>query len=164
MSTIQFKYDKKKIKLVKLFYNQDSKHGQVMFESRYKSETLSMNTGDFHTHRVDPVRRIAKNFREAEAFESMMVQLEEAEKYNGKEFTGTVQWIDSSRGEGMVKLDDGMTLSVHFSSLDGVKKNNYAYPATDDIQRIESYNGAKVVVKPWLSGHGDYMCEAVRKV
>lgn len=163
MTTIQFKYDAKKIRLVKLFYSQDSKHGQVMFESRYQSERLSMSTGDFHTHRIEPVRRTKKSFRDAESFEAMMIQLEEAEKYNGKEFNGIVQWIDSSSGEGMVRLDDGMTLTVHFSSLDGVKKNGYAFPSSDDIQRIESYNGAKVIVKPWLSGHGDYMCEKVRK-
>ncbi len=163
MTTIQFKYDAKKIKLVKLFYRADSKHGQVMFESRYQSERLSMSTGDFHAHRIEPVRRTKKSFSDAESFEAMMIQLEEAEKYNGKEFNGTVRWIDSSKGEGVIELEDGMSLIVHFSALDGVKKNNYAFPASDDVTRIESYNGAKVIVKPWLSGHGDYMCESVRK-
>lgn len=73
------------------------------------------------------------------------------DKYDGKEFLGTVHWFDALSGEGMVRLDDGTSLYCHYAAIKGIDKNGYAYPTADDQKKLERIKGRKVKVTPYVT-------------
>lgn len=71
-----------------------------------------------------------------------------------------IRWFDSLSGEGMVTLDDGRRLYLHFTAIDGISKNNYAWPAEVDRERLRNLDGRPCTVELWE----DTTCTMIAKL
>ena len=64
--------------------------------------------------------------------------------------TATLTWFDVSSGEGMVQLDSDKSLQyLHFTTIAGISKNNYAYPSKSDqtlLHNLKSGDPCKVTL------------------
>lgn len=55
---------------------------------------------------------------------------------------GSVLWFDVLSGTGVVREDEtGICYKLHFSAIEGVDKNNYAWPADKDREFLHSVSG-----------------------
>lgn len=57
---------------------------------------------------------------------------------------GHIVWFDASSGEGEVEGTDGEVYYLNYTCIDGVDKNNYAYPNDDDQSRLRGIAGRAV--------------------
>jgi hypothetical protein len=57
---------------------------------------------------------------------------------------GRIQWFDASSGEGMVESEDGMAYYLNFTCIDGIDRNNWAYPTAADQARLKGIHGRPV--------------------
>lgn len=83
------------------------------------------------------------------------------EIFMGKTLSGTLRWFDASSGEGMAEVA-GQPVHVHFSAIQGVDKNNYAWPTEADKKRLEAldYN-VPGTFRVYVAGSGSLMAESV---
>ncbi len=57
-----------------------------------------------------------------------------------------VHWFDASSGEGMVETADGEHLYLHFTCIEGIDRNGYAWPAPDDQSALEGIAGRPCMI------------------
>jgi len=91
------------------------------------------------------------------AFEALQAE------YHGIEHLGHVWWMDGTSGEGVIKLDTGISFYCHFSAIVGIDKNNYAYPIDSDVPTLSRYGCEQVRVKviPYVSYGSGIMAQQV---
>ena len=74
----------------------------------------------------------------------------------------TLKWFAETRGVGLITVgEDSYTL--HFSSIVGIDKNNYAWPTEEDQERLSKlgYNNACVVT---ISQYGVERCRIIKDI
>lgn len=54
---------------------------------------------------------------------------------------GTIRWFDGMSGEGMVCGEDGKSYYLHFTSIEGVSKNNHHWPNDKDQVFLKTIKG-----------------------
>jgi hypothetical protein len=54
---------------------------------------------------------------------------------------GTIRWFDGYTGEGMVRTEDGRSYYLHFTSINGISKNNYQWPSESDKRFLNKIQG-----------------------
>jgi hypothetical protein len=65
--------------------------------------------------------------------------------------SGKIRWFDGMTGEGMVRLDDGTNLYLHFSAIYGIDKNNYQWPKVSEQAFLDKLAGQPVMVQPYVT-------------
>lgn len=59
-----------------------------------------------------------------------------------KRLTGKIRWFDALSGEGMVRCSKtNQNYFLHFTSIQGISKNNYAFPDDKDREVLSSLKG-----------------------
>lgn len=82
-------------------------------------------------------------------------------KYHKKTFSATVRWFDNMRGEGMVRIDDKLSLPIYACNIAG-RKTWFAetacvfYKAGQEVQiEIDVHSYSTVFAKGITPGHFD---------
>jgi len=82
----------------------------------------------------------------------------------GKKLQAQISWFDASSGEGMVRVaatdfSPEMNLYLHFSAIEGISKNNYAWPAEADLPKLRELEagGVPCLVSIYFSSPGNTM-------
>lgn len=57
-----------------------------------------------------------------------------------------VRWFDYTSGEGMVRLNDGRSVFMHFTAIQGIDKNNHQWPTNDDQLKLRLIAGKRCLV------------------
>lgn len=57
---------------------------------------------------------------------------------------GTIRWFDALSGKGVVREDStDQCYTLHFSAIEGIDKNNYAWPADADRMFLGTLQGMR---------------------
>lgn len=57
-----------------------------------------------------------------------------------------IRWFDSLKGEGMVRLNDGRSVFVHFTAIQGINKHNSQWPTSEDQMKLQDISGMRCLV------------------
>lgn len=82
--------------------------------------------------------------------------------YTNKTHQGKIRWFDTLRGEGLVRLSNGVSVYCHFSTIEGINKNNYTWPTDADRERLEGIAGRPCEVKVYVAGSSELVTEHVK--
>lgn len=75
----------------------------------------------------------------------------------------TVRWFDGLAGEGMVRLEDGKCVYVHFTAIEGISKNNHHYPLASDVPSLKALDGKECMVEIFEDSHYRQISKLVLK-
>jgi len=102
--------------------------------------------------KLTKTQEFARAWRDVEHDEQMRDFAAYRKRNHGVMQAATLRWFDAMSGEGSLQLADGSTLPAHFSSIEGVDKNNYCWPNDTDRARLATlgYN-VPVIVTPYIS-------------
>lgn len=59
---------------------------------------------------------------------------------------GIIRWFDAMSGEGMVRLNDGRSVFIHFTAIESVDKNNWHWPKESDKARLSQIENKPCIV------------------
>lgn len=69
-------------------------------------------------------------------------------KYDSRKWLGHIRWFDHTSGEGMIRLDSGLSIYVHFTAFNGIDNNNWVHPNTRDQELLKDIEGLRCSVIP----------------
>jgi len=49
-----------------------------------------------------------------------------------QKLSGKIRWFDAMAGNGVVRLEDGRSVPLHFTAIVGIERNNHHWPTESD--------------------------------
>lgn len=58
-----------------------------------------------------------------------------------------IRWFDALSGEGMVRLNNGRSVYIHFTAIESINKHNHQWPTDADKTRLSKIQGQQCLVE-----------------